>query len=743
MKKEIIIKVGGMSCVVCSAAVEKAIHKLCGISACTVNFASGDAKVTFDDALSSREIIEQAIIDAGFDVIKQAELEVSDDTTYLIDKKNMVVGWIFTAPLMIIMLYCMVSSFPAMPKSFMQAYHIVAIAFSLVVFILPGKKTIMSAIKSTRNLAPNMDVLITLGGGAAFLTAFLPGMWGHHSFVEIGAMIFAIHLTGRYIENKTKGKTSEAIRKLIELGAKSAHTLRDGQIVEVSISDINLGEILVIKPGSKVPTDAVIIDGDSYIDESMATGESMPVYKKKGDHILGGTINGNGSLQAQVTKVGKDTFLSQMIQLIEHAQNTKVPVQAYADKVTGFFVPFIILMAIITFLVHLMFPYLREDIVGVLPINIPWMLSGVDSWVQALFCAITVLVIACPCALGLATPTAIMAGLGLGTKYGILIRNGEAVETIKSAKTIIFDKTGTLTLGKPMVTDLLVFSENERDIIFQGIYTLESLSDHPLAKAIVGKLASDSLQMAQVTDFQSISGKGITGTINGESWLLGSINFMRESGADIGDKEQIIQQLQREAKTTVLIAKNNVLVSVIAICDEIKPDSALTIKTLHQMSIDTVMLTGDNEMTAREVAGQLGIGEVYANVLPEDKLNHILRFQKQGKKVIMVGDGINDAPALKQADVSIAIGGGTDIAIESADLVLVKNEVSSVVKAINLSNSIFRVIKQNLFWAFIYNAIAIPLAFCGFLHPVIAEIAMALSSITVVANANRLRNVKL
>ena len=739
MIKQEIIKVTGMSCVVCSGAVTKALLKLNGVQDCIVNFATGDANITYDDDLIKRGELEETIIQTGFGVMIP---EISDngelsekETFYKDYYKNMCLSWVLTAPLMIMMIIHMFKIFK-MPETVHLTYTSIALALTMVIFIIPGQKTFLNAIKSIRNSTPSMDVLIALGCISAYITGFLPGMFGKHSFVEIACMIMAIHLTGRYIEAKTKGKTSQAIRKLTELGAKSANVLKNGNIIEVKINELSLKDVMVIKPGEKVPTDGMITDGESYIDESMATGEPMPVRKGMGANIIGGTVNGNGVLQAEVTKVGKETFLSQMIKLVEQAQNTKVPIQTFADKVTGVFVPIVISIAIITFFVHLFFP----DIRSLFPFTPPWLKIEMEMqvWVQALFAAISVLVIACPCALGLATPTAVMAGIGLGTKHGILYKNAEVLQIIQYAKTIIFDKTGTLTEGKPVVTDFEIFNEDEL-VIRKAICSLEILSDHPLAKAMVNHTMSNNTAIQKINDYHSFSGKGISGNIENDKWLIGSVKLVEEYNIDIADKKQLINKLQNETKTIVLVAKNNKLVSVIAISDQIKPDSQSLITDLQKLKLKTVMLTGDNNNSASAVALKLGINEVISEVLPEEKQNYVIKSQKDNNLVIMVGDGINDAPALKQADISIAIGSGTDIAIESADIVLVRNDVTLVLKSILVAKAIFRVIKQNLFWAFIYNLIAIPLAFLGLLHPIIAETAMALSSITVVANANRLR----
>ncbi|MDD4156371.1 MAG: heavy metal translocating P-type ATPase [Candidatus Cloacimonetes bacterium] len=741
MIKEEIIKVTGMTCAVCSGTVEKTLKKTSGIFDTTVNFATGEARVKFDTDIINLNDIHHVIKKTGYGVKENTEKDLTDKENFYKDYfKKMIFAWIFSAPLMIVMMITMTFG---MPHNLHHLYNWVAIIFTLIVFIFPARNTFISAFKSIKNLAPTMDVLIALGSISALITGLLPGMSDKHSFIEIASMIIAIHLTGRYIEAKTKGKTSEAIRKLMELGAKAALIIKNKQTIEIPVSDLQINDIMLIKPGAKIPTDGTIIDGESFIDESMATGESMPVKKTINNTVLGATINGSGILKVKVSKIGKDTFLSQMISLVEHAQNTKVTVQAFADKITGIFVPIVLLIALLSFIIHLLFPEVRNSILDILPFSLPWISNDLPVLIQAIFSAISVLVIACPCALGLATPTAIMAGIGLGTKHGIIIKNGEAVQLINKIKTIIFDKTGTLTEGKPIVTDMIIIDNEQKIDTLKAVYSLESLSNHPLAQAIINKLNMYEFETKKVTNFQNIDGKGITGSVDNEIWYIGNQNLLTENNIDFLNHIQDIKRLQEEAKTIVLVANHTKLSAILAISDQIKTDAFSTIKLLQKMNIKTVMLTGDNLNTALQVAKKLNIDEVKADILPSDKLHYVKTYQKNGNKVLMVGDGINDAPALKQADVSIAIGGGTDIAIESADIVLVRNEVLPVVKAILLGKNIFRTIKQNLFWAFFYNLIAIPLSFFGLLHPVIAEIAMALSSITVVSNANRLRNNRL
>ena len=532
-------------------------------------------------------------------------------------------------------------------------------------------------------------------------------------------MIMAFFTTGKYVEALARGRASREIMKLLELGAKKARVLRGKEEIEVPIDEIKIGDVMIVKPGEKIPTDGIVVKGESAVDESMITGESLPIDKVKGNNVIGATINQDGILYVKTTKIGKDTFLAHIIKLVEEAQGTKVPIQKLADKITSIFVPVILVVAILTFANWFIFTGDLSRSLGV---------------------GIAVLVIACPCALGLATPTALMVGSGMGAKRGILIRKGEAIQTMKEVKIVVFDKTGTITKGKPEVIE--IYSKDKEKRVLEIAGSLEKLSEHPLSKAVVNYCEKNGIKkFMNVKKFKILRGRGVSGNIGNKGILIGNSSLMLESKIKIDkDYEKRINEFESKGETAIIVSENKKIIGVIGIADAIKEDSMQAIKKLNESGYKTVMITGDNEKTARAIAKQVGIDEVIANVLPEDKAKKVEELQENGKKfVAFVGDGINDAPALKQSNVGIAMGTGTDIAIEAGDIVLAKGSLEGVVQGINLSKATFRKIKQNLFWAFAYNVVAIPLAIAGLLHPVIAEIAMALSSITVVTNANLLR----
>ncbi|NLM97569.1 MAG: copper-translocating P-type ATPase, partial [Halanaerobiaceae bacterium] len=546
------------------------------------------------------------------------------------------------------------------------------------------------------------------------------------------------------IEETAKGRASQALRKLVELGAKTATVIIDGKEKDISIEDVKPGDIILVRPGEKIPTDGEIVEGETSIDESMATGESMPVKRTAGDQVIGATVNQNGLIRVKATKVGKDTFLALVIRMVEEAQGSKVPVQEFADRVTGIFVPTVLIIALLTFLSWLLFPGVFRNIAYWAQDFLPWVNPELDSFTLAIFAAIAVLVIACPCALGLATPTALMVGSGIGAENGILIRKGEAIQLMKDVSTIVFDKTGTITRGKPEVTDLYTVMGWSEEELLQLAASVESGSEHPLGQAIVSSAKERGLRIEKLSDFNAVTGKGVQGIVSGKSVLVGNSRFMNET--EINIPEEIKGQLDKfeeEAKTVMLIAVDGEIAGIIAVADALKEDSVQAIKELRKTGLKTAMITGDNERTARAIARKVGIDHIAAEVLPDGKVDEIKKLQDQSGIVAMVGDGINDAPALTQADVGIAIGTGTDIAIESSDITLVRGELSAVIMAVKLSRATFRKIKQNLFWAFIYNTIMIPVAVLGLLHPVLAEIAMAISSISVVTNANMLRRVNI
>ncbi|MDH5449890.1 MAG: copper-translocating P-type ATPase, partial [Candidatus Bathyarchaeota archaeon] len=542
------------------------------------------------------------------------------------------------------------------------------------------------------------------------------------------------------IEAKAKGRASQAIRRLLELEAKTARILRENKEVEVPIDEVEVGDVMIVRPGEKIPTDGVVIEGESGVDESMATGESMPVLKKSGDEVIGATINQRGLLKARATKIGKDTFLSQVIKMVEEAQGSKVPIQEFADRVTGYFVPTVLILASLTVVLWLAFPGVIGSVGAWASQFLPWVDPTLSVFSLAVFATVATLVIACPCALGLATPTVLMVGSGMGAENGVLIRRGEAIQTLKDIKVIVFDKTGTITKGQPDVTDTIPVKGFQEHEVLRLAASVEKGSEHPLAEAIIRKAEEEGLELMKLEKFEAITGRGIKGEIEGQSTILvGNRKLMNKEGVDYSSLESELKRLEEEAKTAMLVAKNNKCVGVIAEADTLKDDSVEAIAELEKLGLQTTMLTGDNRRTGEAIARKVGISKVLAEVLPDKKVAEIQRLQEEVGLVAMVGDGINDAPALTQANVGIAIGTGTDIAIEAGDIVLVRGNLSDVVKAVKLSRATFRKIKQNLFWAFFYNVVMIPFAMLGLAHPVIAEIAMATSSITVVTNANLLR----
>lgn len=555
-------------------------------------------------------------------------------------------------------------------------------------------------------------------------------------------MIMGFHLTGRYIEEKAKGRASEAIQKLMSLEAKTARVKRDGEEKEIPVDEVEIGDLMVVRPGEKIPTDGVVKDGSSSVDESIATGESMPVEKEEGDEVIGATVNKQGVLEVEATGVGEDTFLSQVVRLVEEAQGTKVPIKNFADRVTTFFVPTVISIALITIALWLGFSGTFQGLASWAAGFIPWIDPTLGVISLSLFAGISVLVIACPCALGLATPTALMVGSGKGAENGVLIRKEEAIQTMKDVDTIVLDKTGTITEGEPGVTDLIPQAVSEEELL-QLAASAESSSEHPLGEAIVEEASERGVGREGVSDFSARVGKGVEARLEGNKLLVGNRELMDENGLDYGELEDRVDELKKEAKTTMLVAEGESVLGIIGVADRIKEDSADAIEELKKHGLQPVMITGDNERMARAIANEVGIDRVLAEVMPDRKREEVMKLQDEDENVAMVGDGINDAPALEQANVGIAIGSGTDIAIEAADITLVKGDLSAVVKAVNLSETTFSKIKGNLFWAFFYNIVAIPIAVMGLLHPAIAEMAMAFSSINVVTNSNRLKKVNI
>ena len=631
-------------------------------------------------------------------------------------KTKLIWSWVFTIPIAFIMLLERILDLSIVEMPY-QSILILILAFP-VVFIF-GWPTIKAGIRGLVTFYFNMDSLISLGTVIAYLTGLIAFTDVIQDYSGVAAMIMAFFTTGKFVEAQARGRSSQEIRKLLELGAKTARIVKGNKEYDIPISEVQVGDILLIRPGEKIPTDGIVIKGESSVDESMVTGESLPVEKSKGVNVIGATINQDGILYVKAIKVGKDTFLAHIIELVEEAQGTKIPIQKLADKITSIFVPVILILSALTL--------------------ISWVLFTGDIS-RSLGVGIAVLVIACPCALGLATPTALMVSSGMGAKRGILIRKGEAIQTMKEVNIVVFDKTGTITKGKPEVTDINTIEGVKEKELLSISASLEKLSEHPIAKAIVNRASLKNYK--KVAGFKVLRGRGVEGKIGKNTVVIGNQTLMKEREIRFEKIARSIEKFEGEGKTTMIVTVNKKALGVIAVADSVKEDSKEAIRKLNSYGYRTVMITGDNERTAKAIADQVGIKEVIANVLPENKAKKVEELQTSGM-VAFIGDGINDAPALKQSNVGIAMGTGTDIAIESGDIVLANGSLIGVVQAINLSKATFRKIKQNLFWAFAYNVIAIPLAIAGVLHPVVAEIAMALSSITVVSNANLLKKKKI
>jgi Cu+-exporting ATPase len=738
--REISLKITGMTCASCAAKIKKALKSVNGVRRASVNFATEKATVEYVPEVVTLMDLRKAIQETGYGVSEEEEVDKSLEEMRRA-RVRVFVGWGFTIPIILWMFAEMIFGV-VWPNQ--EIYNLGLILLAVPVLFWAGLPTLRSAVKAISHKTANMDVLIAMGTSIAFLTG--PPMFlgiPILNYSGVAAMIMSFHLTGRYIETKAKGRASQAIKRLLMLEAKSAHILIKGKEKEVPIEEVKVGDVMIVRPGEKIPTDGVVIEGESAVDESIATGESMPVHKKKGSDTIGATINQEGLLKIKATKVGKDTFLSQVIKMVEECQGTKVPIQEFADKVTSYFVPAVLLIAAATFILWVIAPGFIGGVANWAQSFLPWVDPTLGVFTLAIFATVAVLVIACPCALGLATPTALMVGSGLGAENGIIIRKGEAVQTLKDVHTIVFDKTGTITQGKPALTNVIATEDFTQREVLRLAASVEAGSEHPIAKAIVEGARAKKVQPAKLKGFKAVRGKGVRATIDGKQILVGNRLFLEEAGIDVTPLENELKRFEDDGKTAVLVASGKKLAGVCAVADTLKEDSVQAIKELHKMGLKSVMITGDNPRTANAIARQVGIDRVLAEVLPDQKVAEIKRLQSEVGMVAMVGDGINDAPALTQANVGIAIGTGTDIAIEAGDIILVRGDLSSVVSAIKLSRATFRKIKQNLFWAFGYNTAAIPLAIFGLLHPVIAELAMATSSVSVVTNANLLKRVNI
>jgi len=737
----------GMSCASCARGLEETLKNEPGVIEASVNFAAEKAKIKYNKAETGPSALSELVESAGYKIVKEDESVPGDKKAATAageaDREETAIRhaagkmWFAASFAGVIMILMMIHMFVAP----IPGYFEITLVLAFPAIFIAGYETHRGTLLALKRGGANMDTLITLGSAPPYLLSVLSFWFPLTTFVEMAASIMALHLVGRFLETKSKGRASQAIKKLLAMEAKTARILDQGEEKEIPVEELQPDQIMIIRPGEKIPTDGVVVSGQSSIDESMATGESMPIEKKEGDEVIGATINRQGALEVRATKVGKDTFLAQVIKMVEECQGSKVPIQEFADRVTGYFVPVVIIIALASFTSWLLFPGFHSSIVAF--VNPPWANLDVPSITLAFMAATAVLVISCPCALGLATPTALMVGSGMGAEKGILIRSGEAIQTMKDIKIIAFDKTGTLTRGKPEVTDVVPVNGYEPEELLYYAAGVEAVSEHPLGAAVVEKASKDGVKPGKVDEFKSVTGQGVEGSIEGKSVLVGSRRLIEGREIDIDGADSKMEELEAEGKTAILAAVDGRLAGIVAVADTIKEETAAAVAELEQMGFKTAMITGDNWTTARAIAGQVGISKVLAEVLPEGKVDEIKSLQDEYDMVAMVGDGINDAPALKQANVGIAIGTGTDVAIEAADITLVRGDLGAVVSAIKLSQATFKKIRQNYFWAWFYNSVAIPVAFLGLLHPIIGAGAMAASSLNVVLNSLRLRKVRL
>ncbi len=741
------LAIEGMTCASCSAAVERSVKKLKGIKSVQVNLATNQGSFEYDPAVLKLSQIKAAISDAGYtpkDIDFGASRDAEEEKRGRELKKmklRLITAAVFALPELYIAMSHMISALGLPLPQFMSP-HSFPLVFALVQFLLTvpviaaGSRFFRVGFKSLLKGAPNMDTLVAIGTGSAFLYstfAMVMIYLGDFSFAkslyfESAAVVITLVMVGKYLEAVSKGKTSEAIKKLMSLAPKTAIVVKDGAELEVPVEEVEVGDIVLVRPGTSIPVDGVVTEGISSVDESMLTGESLPVEKQPDAPVTGGSMNGEGLLRFRVTKVGTDTALSKIIRLVEDAQSKKAPIAKLADIVSGYFVPVVIGIAFLT--------------------AIAWALAGKDfNFVLTSF--VSVMVIACPCALGLATPTAIMVGTGKGAELGVLIKGGEALETAHKINTVVLDKTGTITEGKPELTDIKPYSKWEASELLLLGASAERGSEHPIARAIVEGAQKQGLSLVEPEEFKAVPGRGIDASVQGKRVLAGNIKLMQENGIDASGAEKDAADISARGRTLMYVAVDGVLAGLMAAADTVKPTSKQAIQKLKRLGIEVVMITGDNASTAAAIAQEVEIDRVLSDVLPQDKAGEVQKLQQSGRKVAMVGDGINDAPALVQADIGMAIGTGTDVAVESADIVLMRGDLNEVPVAVALSRATIRNIKQNLFWAFVYNLAGIPLAAGVFylfggplLDPIFAGAAMALSSVSVVSNALRLKRFK-
>jgi Cu+-exporting ATPase len=734
------IPISGISCASCVATIEGALRSTRGVLSAAVNFATNAARVEFAPATVSLAELRRAIRDAGYEPLEVAagasaadHEKAAREREVRTLKRKLILGLILTLP---VFLGSLPEWFPFLPK-FLQNFWVLLLLATPVQFWV-GAQFYRGFWAALKHRTSDMNTLIAVGTSAAYLYSLAmtvaPGFFAAQGikpgvYFDTAAVIIVLILLGRLLEAAAKGRTSEAIKRLMGLQAKTARILRDGEELDIPVVAVRIGDRVVVRPGEKIPVDGLVREGASAVDESMLTGESIPVEKRSGDPVIGATLNKTGAFTFEATKIGKDTVLAQIIRLVEEAQGSKAPIQRLADYVASIFVPTVIGIAVLSFLTW-------------------WIFGPRPAFLFGLLNFVAVLIIACPCSLGLATPTAIMVGTGKGAELGILIRSGESLEVAHKVRTIVFDKTGTLTKGQPEVTDVVSREAGDvkREDLLRLAASLERGSEHPLGEAIVGRAKQEGLALSGVEGFEAVPGQGVRGRLDGRLVLLGNARFMRDAAVDMGTLPERVEELAFEGKTPMFVAVGGRAVGIIAVADTIKDRSAEAVAALHRLGLEVVMITGDNRLTAEAIARQAGIDRVLAEVLPEQKADEVRKLQAEGKVVAMVGDGINDAPALAQANLGIAIGTGTDVAMEASDITLIRGDLTGVVTAIELSQRTMRTIKQNLFWAFVYNALGIPIA-AGVLYPVmgmlldpmLASAAMAMSSVSVVSNSLRLR----
>jgi Cu+-exporting ATPase len=729
-KKDVTVGVGGMTCATCVATVEKALRKLDGVYEVSVNLSSEKARIVFDPSILEIDQIRKSIEKAGYrflgvkgEELRDTEKEAREE--YIGElKRKVAIG--FGAG--IIMLILAFGGRIGLPTHLIPNMHLAMFLIATPVMYYVARSIFTAAYRALGNHTLNMDVMYALGIGTAYSASvmstvgFLPS---EYMFYEASVLLAAFLMLGRLMETIAKGRTSEAIKKLIGLRAKTAIVIRKGTEVEIPVDDVQVGDVVLVKPGGKIPVDGEVVEGESYVDESMVTGEPVPNLKKSGDNVVGATINKNSVLKFKATRVGTDTLLFQIIKMVEEAISTKPPIQRLADRIVANFIPVVLGVSLLAFVYW----------------NFFGTVSGMDNTLFAFIAAISVVVIACPCAFGLATPTALTVGMGIGAEQGILIRNGDALEKPRKVTTVIFDKTGTLTKGEPVVTDIVPLKIDKKELLALAA-SAEKGSEHPLAEAVVKKAVESDVKILEPKKFEAITGKGIKAKVNGKSVVIGNRLLMQETGHNIDGIESALQRLENEAKTAIIVSENGSVAGVLAIADPVKDTSMVAIDALHRMGKKVAMITGDNKRTAEAISRKLNMDRVLAEVLPQDKAIEVKRLQDEGEIVAFIGDGINDAPALAQADVGIAIGSGTDVAIESGEIVLIKDDLRDVVAAMQLSNKTISKVKQNLFWAMIYNSILIPVA-AGVLYPFTGIVfrpewaagAMAFSSVSVVTNS--------